>query len=226
MMSELSPRVFGTLQLLLELEGKAKRVIDLGCGNGKVTCHLKKMLKADEVCGVDADGKELSATNQRGIRTYRLNLNEDKLPFPEGHFDLAVSLEVIEHLTNPDNMLKEAHRVLNKGGWLLISTPNLASWANRLSLLLGHQPYNVEVSTEIVAGVPYMNGVFGIPGGHIRAFTFGALKQLLEHHGFRVVRVAGYPGVNPRNGAIRVMDKFFSRRHTLARRLVALAAKS
>ena len=201
-------------------------MIDLGCGDGKVTCLLKKILKADEVYGVDANEGALLAAEQHGIVTYRLNLNEDELPFPEGFFDLAVSLEVIEHLANPDNMLSEIHRVLRGGGWLLISTPNLASWANRLSLLLGYQPYNVEVSTEIVAGIPYAKGIFQTPGGHIRAFTLRALKRLLEHHGFRTMKAVGYPGVNPRNGVIRLMDNLLSRRRTLARRLIILAARS
>lgn len=225
-MSERPPRVLGALQLLSQLEGKAKRVIDLGCGDGHVTCRLKEMLRADEVYGLDIDREKLFAAKERGIKTHRLDLNQDKLPFQEGYFDLACSLEVVEHLFNPDNMLNEVHRVLSRGGWLLISTPNLASWANRISLLLGYQPYNVEVSTEIVAGVPYARGVFRRPAGHVRAFTFRALKQLLEHHGFQVVTVAGYPGVNPKNGAMRLMDRLFSRRHSLARRLVALAAKS
>jgi hypothetical protein len=37
-------------------------------------------------------------------------------------------------------------RVLREGGYLLITTPNLASWVNRLVMLLGYQPYNCEVS--------------------------------------------------------------------------------
>lgn len=211
---------------MLELEGKVKRLLDLGCKDGKVTCRLREMLKVDEVYGVDIDGEALLATKQRGIRTSRVDLNEDKLPFPDGFFDLVTCLEVIEHLLDPDNMLKEVHRVVREGGWLLVSTPNLASWTNRLSILLGYQPYNVEVSTEIVAGVPYRKGVFGTPAGHIRAFTFRALKNLLDHHGFRIAKVAGYPGVNPKNSVFRLVDKILSLRHTLARRLLVLAARS
>ena len=68
-------------------------------------------------------------------------------------------LEVIEHLASPDNMIVEVYRILKIGGYLIISTPNLGNWVNRLTMLLGCQPYNVEVSATHVFGVPYRKGV-------------------------------------------------------------------
>jgi len=200
-------------------------MIDLGCGDGSITLAFKEKLDVKNVFGVDIDEEAISVARQRGIVAENLDLSEDKLPFLDGFFDLAISFEVIEHLTNPDNMLEEVHRVLRKGGMFLISTPNLASWFNRLALLFGFQPYNVEVSTKIAAGVPYGEGVFEKPSGHIRAFTPKALKRLLEHHGFQTIKIMGAPGVNPRNRFFRQLDKLFSLRAPLARRLIVLAEK-
>ncbi|MEM2506178.1 MAG: hypothetical protein QXF61_03955 [Nitrososphaeria archaeon] len=67
----------------------------------------------------------------------------------------------------------------------MLSTPNLASWVNRLMLPLWYQPYNVEVSTKILAGVPLKACTFTKPTGHIRAFTLRALKELLSFHNLR-----------------------------------------
>jgi len=219
------PRVDKALQMVSKLAGKIKRMIDLGCGDGEITLMFKEELKAREVYGVDIDEQAVALARKRGIEAYIADLSKDSLPFPNEFFDLVLSLEVIEHLANPDNMLKEAYRVLRKGGYLLISTPNLASWINRLLLLLGYQPYNVEVSTEAVIGVLYSKGVFGSPAGHIRAFTLRALKGILTRYGFRIMKTSGAPGVDPKNCIFRLLDKMFSMKASLARRLIILAVK-
>jgi len=135
----------------------------------------------------------------------------------------VTALEVIEHLVNPDNMLREAHRILKNHGYLLLTTPNLASWVNRLVMLLGYQPYNCEVSTEIIAGVPWKARTFAKPAGHIRPFTLEALKEVLAYHGFKIIHVKVAPGVEPRE--LRIIDTIFSLRPSLARRLIILARK-
>jgi 2-polyprenyl-3-methyl-5-hydroxy-6-metoxy-1,4-benzoquinol methylase len=122
----------------------------------------------------------------------------------------VLALEVIEHLLNPDHMLREARSVLRSGGSLVISTPNLASWVNRLALLLGYQPYNAEISTEIVVGVPWRARTFSKPSGHIRPFTLRALIGLLQYHGFKVAKVKGAPGVEPEGLAhlVKLLSKY------------------
>lgn len=220
------PRVNKAIQLASNLVSKVERMIDLGCGNGGISLLFKENLGAKDVYGVDIDEGAIFVARQRGVKAYLLNLSEDKLPFPDEHFDLAISFEVIEHLVNPDNMLKEANRVLKKRGILLIGTPNLASWVNRIFFLVGYQPYNVEVSTEIIVGVPYKKGVFEKPPGHLRAFTLRALKEILEHYSFHIVKASGAPGVNPKNHIFRLLDRLFSLRCSLSRRLIVLAVKS
>lgn len=220
------PRVEEALRIASRFAGKVERMVDLGCGDGEIALMFNEKLKAREVYGVDINERAISLARQRGIKAYPANLSENSLPFPNEFFDLVLSLEAIEHLINPDNMLKEAYRVLRRDGYLLISTPNLASWVNRLLLLLGYQPYNVEVSTETMIGVPIRKGVFGGPAGHIRAFTLRALKRALEYYGFRIMKAFGAPGVNPENRFFRLLDRLFSLRASLARRLMVLAVKS
>jgi len=226
MRSSSIPRVVKALQMVSMFAGRVERMVDLGCSNGEITLMLKEELGASEVYGVDINERMVQLAGQRGIKAYCLDLNADSLSFPDNFADIAFSLEVMEHLINPDNMLKEAHRVLRSGGYLLISTPNLASWVNRIFFLFGYQPYNVEVSTETMVGVAYKKGVFRGPTGHIRPFTLRALKELLKHHGFRTVKAFGVPGVNPKNCFFRLLDRLFSLKASLARRLIILAVKS
>jgi hypothetical protein len=73
---------------------------------------------------------------------------------------------------------------------VVVSTPNLAWWINRVLLLLGMQPIGTEVGTESIS---YGSGVLSsrlssfVPAGHIRPFTARALKDLAEASGFDVL---------------------------------------
>jgi ubiquinone/menaquinone biosynthesis C-methylase UbiE len=110
---------------------KGKRTLDYGCGEGYGTAILAK--NASSVVGVDVDpeaikhSKDLyadfsNATFQR--------LESSLLPFPDGHFDFITCFEVIEHVTNQEEILSELSRVLSPTGTLLISTPNKAEYSD------------------------------------------------------------------------------------------------
>jgi 2-polyprenyl-3-methyl-5-hydroxy-6-metoxy-1,4-benzoquinol methylase len=89
---------------------------------------------------------------------------------------------------DPDSALDELRRILKPGGHLMLSTPNLAAWYNRVLLALGVQPVFSEVS---------LRGIHGRPGsqvvGHLRLFTARALREFLSAAGFEVVTLAGAP---------------------------------
>lgn len=80
-------------------------------------------------------------------------------------FDLCIALEIIEHLFDTDFFLQEIHRVLRPGGFLILSTPNLASLPNRFKLLLGKYPKYLEYSRQ--------------GAGHIHLYTLPVLKSQL-----------------------------------------------
>lgn len=144
------------------------------------------------------------------------------MPLNDETADLVTAMEVIEHLINPDNMMKEVRRVLRPGGYFLLITPNLASWVNRIIFLLGHQPYNAEVSTVETFGVPLK---LWKPSGHIRPFTLRVLKEMLAFYGFRIIDVKGSGDINPSNKAFKLLDSLLAYRPSLARRLIVLAKK-
>jgi len=195
----------------------------MGCNDGKLTMEMARLLRPEEIYCIDIDENALNIARSRGLKTYKADLSSDRLPIQDGSADLVTALEVIEHLVNPDNMLREAYRILRNHGYLLITTPNLASWVNRLVMLLGYQPYNCEISTEILAGVPWKARTFAKPAGHIRPYTLRALREVLTYHGFEIIDVKGASGVEPRE--LRIIDAIFSLRPSLARRLIILARK-
>lgn len=89
--------------------------------------------------------------------------------------DLVIALEVIEHLFDTDLFLSEVHRVLKPNGFLILSTPNLASLPNRLRLLLGGYPKYLEYSR---AGA-----------GHIHLYTPTVISRQLADNSFKIIKL-------------------------------------
>jgi len=156
---------------------------------------------------------------------HRVDVSASPLPFPDGYFSLVVSFGMLDFLPFFDHFVRELFRVTHAGGYVLISLPNLASWHNRLFLLLGYQPRDVEVSREVLVGVhPWYKT--DRPAGHIHTLTVPAMTQLMTHHGFRTVRLTGgRPRPRKMNSLIRFADDLFSVKPTLARRFFYLGAR-
>jgi SAM-dependent methyltransferase len=101
------------------------RVLDAGCGEGVLVDEYADRLRID---GLDPNYS--SARVRLGSVT--------ALPYPDGTFDRALCLDVLEHLTFEDQpkALAELHRVLRHDGELLVSIPNLAHLQSRVHFLL------------------------------------------------------------------------------------------
>ncbi|MBI1886464.1 MAG: class I SAM-dependent methyltransferase [Chloroflexi bacterium] len=219
-------RVLRRLEDLPE-DNRPNSLLDLGCGIGGLTMHIAGRLGIAQPLGVDVDEERLERASVRGVRTINANLNEQPLPIADASIDLATSFGVFEHLVFYDNAVAEAARVLRDGGWFLLSMPNLGSYINRAALLLGFQPREVEVSREVAAGMLpiYRKGPSkGAPLGHVHAATLRCMRELLDHHGFRIETVSGF---SPDFGstAIRMLDVVFGNIASLSRRFIILAQR-
>jgi SAM-dependent methyltransferase len=97
-----------------------RRILDLGCGDGKLIYMLRS-------CGVDAYGVDVSyyAITNSPVRRYIawIDVETEKLPYPNDSFDLVVSRQTMEHITHFRNVFTEVYRILSKGGFLLFDVP-------------------------------------------------------------------------------------------------------
>lgn len=190
--------------ILEELSPNGGRsLLDLGTNRGAFTLRVAEHLGAKRVAGVELIGEHAEAARAHGIDVRNTDL-DDGLPFPDGEFDVVHANQVIEHLRHTDRFLSEIRRVLAPGGLACISTNNLASWHNVLSLALGFQPMPMHVSDDVILGNP-LNPENGWPHQdrgriHVRLFTVRALVELCVHHGLEPLRVrtSGYYPLPPR----------------------------
>lgn len=156
---------------IVEAVGRNKKVLDLGCWDGKISNLIKK--NDNKVIGVDLSIKALMLPH-RNIDVVCADV--ERLAFKSETFDAVVGGEIIEHIFDTSGFLKEIRRVLKKSGVLVLSTPNLASLSNRTRMLLGMDLPAMEVELEDKSG-------------HIRFFTFASLKRLLLKNGYRVTEM-------------------------------------
>ena len=175
---EVDDRIKKVLKLASELKGRTENLLDIGCGDGINTVLLKEALGASAVYGIDISPGACEAAGQRGVDSICFDIEEGILPFPDEYFDAIFCGEIIEHLFDTDHLLDEIYRLLKPGCSCIITTPNLAAWYNRLSLLLGFQPHLTAASLEHYQAGKLFRGTSG-GRDHIRVMTLRAFSNSL-----------------------------------------------
>ena len=115
------------------LEGKS--ALDVGCGAGLLAEPLARL--GAKVTAIDAAPELIEAARAHAQRQgleidYRAAAVEDV----EGRFDLVTSLEVIEHVADPQAFIRALAKRLPPGGLLILSTPNQTAWSKLLTVTL------------------------------------------------------------------------------------------
>lgn len=221
--AERAQRQAAMLVEALRGSSEGARVLDLGCGDGASTEVTRSVLAGAGVgarfVGIDWSRPAARAARDRLVPVALGGVDGPGLPLAAGVLDVVVFSEVVEHLVDTDAALAEIRRVLAPGGTLLLSTPNLAAWYNRVLVLLGVQPLFTEVSIRAIYGRPGSEVV-----GHLHVFTRRALVQILAANGFVDIEVRGAPYHDvPR--PFRPLDRALCRLPGLASILLARATK-
>jgi 2-polyprenyl-3-methyl-5-hydroxy-6-metoxy-1,4-benzoquinol methylase len=162
------------------------RVLDVGAGDGWLAAQVAQRLKPAYVSATDLSMTAAAGARERGLDAIVASTDGGALPVRSGSLDVLIMSEVIEHLVDTDGAMDEAYRVLSPGGHLVLSTPNLAAWFNRVLLAVGIQPVFSEVSRRKVYGRPGSE-----VAGHLQLFTARALREFVGGHGFTVLQMRG-----------------------------------
>lgn len=161
------------LEIAAGIVPPCQKFLDIGCGDGYMATLIQD--RCSRIFGIDISPTALKQAEGRGYsHLQRLDLNEERLPYGDGYFDVVVCLDILEHIFDPENLLKEIHRVIRRGGILIVSVPNLRYLKYILILVIrGRVP--------LTSGDPFI-----YEGGHCHYFTNKSLTGLLNKCGFKV----------------------------------------
>jgi methionine biosynthesis protein MetW len=174
------------------------RMLDLGCSDGRWTLEIARHVGTTDIHGVEMLEERAVEARKRGVDAVVADLSQPLDAYEDASFDVVHSNQVIEHVRDTDCFTREIRRLLRPDGYALLSTNNLSSWHNIVSLTLGWQPMPCTVSDLVKVGNPldvYDHYEQTSPGQtHLRVFTGRALSELARYHGLRPVteRSAGY----------------------------------
>jgi SAM-dependent methyltransferase len=183
------PRLAQTLALVPPPQ-QTSRALELGCYM-QITPMLERLCGYREVRGAyygtlgRIDHKTVPIENgEFSCSIDHFDAERDRFPYPDGHFDLVVAGEVIEHLTyDPMHLLLECRRVLAEGGYLIVSTPNVGSITSVAKTLDGRD--NPQIF--FLYKRPHPNEEPEI--GHVREYTACELGEAVKDGGFEVVQL-------------------------------------
>jgi methionine biosynthesis protein MetW len=170
------------LRSLLLTHAAGADVLDVGCGAGNGYAP-EVAERARSYTGVDVSAHAVGLARERGLEAVVVE-DASRLPFEDASFDVALCVEVLEHLLRPDEAVVEARRVLRPGGRLVVSAPNVAYWRLRLDLATGlWNPAGDALSIE----QPWRDP-------HVRFFTTATLERMLRAAGFHDVVLGAHGG--------------------------------
>jgi SAM-dependent methyltransferase len=179
------------------------RILDVGCGLGAYVRKLRTI--SEDVYGVDIDPDKVEQAQKELPHIYLAPAEE--LPFPDASFDMVLQHEVLEHVRDDRQAVREACRVVKAGGRVIIFAPN------RWYPFETHGIYDWQGRYHF-GNIPLVNylprSLRGHFCPHVRTYTARTLRNLLSGLPCRiVVHTQIYPGY----------DKIARRRPRLARLL-------
>jgi len=167
----------GSIVIVKDILKGRRKILDLGCGIGVLSKYLADSGK--EVWGVDGSEYAISWAKDKyqgeNLHFHLLDIERDKLPFPNKFFDGVLCLHTLEHLGNLDLFLEETKRVVADDGLVVFVVPNNGLGYRRLLMKILWGPLGRKEDST-----------------HERSFTPSSFRKLVEQH-FPSVEVFAYP---------------------------------
>ncbi len=133
-----------TDRLIIDQIGKGSRVLDLGCGDGRLLCRLRD--EADcSVQGIELDHSGVIEAISKGMPVIQADLDEGLDEVPENSFDYAVLSQTLQQVRHPKELLQRMLRVAQQA---VVLVPNYGHWRVRVQILL-------QGRTPITGSLPY-----------------------------------------------------------------------
>jgi SAM-dependent methyltransferase len=156
-------------RLLGAVPSGAGRILEVGCARGRLGHELKRQDQRRHVAGVELDPDAARVAGERLDEVFVLDVQAETPPIEPGSLDCIIFGDVLEHLVDPEDVLRRYRHLLAPDGLALVSVPNIQHFSIVKNLLRGdfmYQPSGLLDST------------------HLRFFTYMTFARLMLDAGF------------------------------------------
>jgi 2-polyprenyl-3-methyl-5-hydroxy-6-metoxy-1,4-benzoquinol methylase len=154
----------------------ARRILDVGCSEGRFAAQVKDMLGA-EVWGIEFVPAAAEAAQQKLDRVLVGDVMEKLKELPDQCFDCIIFNDVLEHLVDPYSVLLKMKNKLSPSGVVVASIPNVRYFRNLFNL--------------VMRGAWEYQDSGPLDKTHLRFFTKKSIHHMFQSLGYRVVRLEG-----------------------------------
>lgn len=163
-------------EMLPFLPERVERMLEVGCGEGVFGAQCKQR-HGCECWGIEYNAEAAQHAATRLDRVLVGDAMAQVRLLPERHFDVAVCNDVLEHLVEPESLLREITRTLRAGGVVVASIPNVRYYRALKTLLFK---------------ADFPRDEFGIfDRTHLRFFTYKSIERMFTEAGYQVDRLEG-----------------------------------
>jgi SAM-dependent methyltransferase len=155
--------------LLAAVPSHAKRILEVGCARGRLGQELKRQDPSRYVAGVELDPDAARVATERLDEVFVLDVQAGVPPIEPGSLDCLLFGDVLEHLLDPEDVLRRYRDLLAADGLVLSSVPNIQHFSVIKNLLRGDFMYQP-------AGL--------LDATHLRFFTYMTFAKLMLDAGF------------------------------------------
>lgn len=158
-------------EMIKYLPSNAKKILEVGCGNGVFAEVIKKQNEA-EVWGIEMMPNEAAGAAELIDKVFTGTCEEHLEALPANYFDVIYFNDVLEHMVDPYQVLKDLKSKLSPNGVIISSIPNMR-YHSALSALLFKKDWKYDT-----------HGIMDFT--HLRFFTKKSIVRMFEEAGYQI----------------------------------------
>ncbi len=148
---------------VMELAGMGNPIVDVGCGSSPIL----GMMRGKDKTGVDLDNLKINYMRELDKGSTYVIGDINKLDLPDSHFTTVICIEILEHLPNPNQAIKELARICKPGGRVIIAAPDFSTirWSI-IEVLYGllipngyHDDHCTKTDEQMITNLCDLNGL-------------------------------------------------------------------
>jgi SAM-dependent methyltransferase len=170
--------------------GEGLTILDIGCGSGATLARARLQGKAAYTVGIEVEARAAERARTRIDKLLEGDVERMDLPFQPCFFDVMILSEVLEHLVDPWRTLERLRPLLRRGGFIYMSSPNVAHITVLKTLLRNRWDYCNEGRFDWT---------------HLRWFTPATYREMIETAGFEVIWLRAIAPMTPKQAVVNAL---------------------